>query len=180
MAAARMGEMVISSVQGDELVAIGLGSCIGLALVDQSAGIAALAHVVLPDSQAAAGPAAKFANLAVPALLSQVLRAGAQKARLHVVIVGGARMFALGGTLDIGARNTAAVRQALSSNQLRVHAEEVGGNRGRTVRVAVGAGTVTVAEAGGKPVTLLAAGHRSQRQQPSAAPVGFGARGARS
>ena len=52
--------------------AIGLGSCIGLALVDRQAGVAGLAHVVLPESQRRrrAGRA-KFADLAVPELLAR-------------------------------------------------------------------------------------------------------------
>ncbi len=45
-----MGELAVSSTVGDELVAIGLGSCIGLAMVDREAGVAGLAHVVLPES----------------------------------------------------------------------------------------------------------------------------------
>jgi len=156
MAAVRMGELAVSATPGEELVAIGLGSCIGLALVDQHAGVAALAHIVLPTSQGSSGPAAKFADSAVPELLTQVLRAGALRHRLRVVIAGGARMFALGGELDIGARNAAAVREALTRHRLAIHAHATGGNRGRTVRVAVGEGRVSVQEAGGKPQTLLA------------------------
>ena len=50
-----MGELAVSGTVGDELVAIGLGSCIGLALVDRDANVAGLAHVVLPESQGKAG-----------------------------------------------------------------------------------------------------------------------------
>ena len=62
----RMGELAVSSAAGDVLVSLGLGSCIGLALVDRKMGIAGLAHVVLPDSagQDDAGPG-KFADRAV-------------------------------------------------------------------------------------------------------------------
>ena len=37
---------------GDVLVSLGLGSCIGLALVDESVGVAGLVHIVLPASPA--------------------------------------------------------------------------------------------------------------------------------
>jgi chemotaxis protein CheD len=152
-----MGEMCISSGSGSELVAIGLGSCIGLALIDRSAGVAGLAHVVLPESGAATGPAGKFADLAVPELIERVQEAGARKDRLDAVLVGGAKMFALGAGMDIGARNEAAVREALSSHRLRVRAAATGGNSGRTMRVLAGEGTVNVHEAGAKPVMLFAA-----------------------
>ena len=158
MASVRMGELVVSKVASDEIVAIGLGSCIGLALIDRSAKVAGLAHIVLPDSQGMSGPAAKFADRAVPALVAEMQRLGATKGRLEAALVGGARMFALGSGLDIGARNDAAVRTALASLQVRVHASATGGNRGRTVRVGVGEGTVNVQEAGGERVALLGAG----------------------
>ncbi len=167
MASVRMGEMSISSTSGDELVAIGLGSCIGLAFIDRSAGVAGLAHVVLPESAGAAGPAAKFADLAVPELLAAVQRAGARKERLEAVLVGGAKMFALGAGLDIGARNEAAVREALAQHRLRIAASETGGSSGRTKRVAVGAGTVSVHVAGGKPETILGGGARAASAAPA-------------
>ena len=48
--AVRMGELAVSSAPGEVLLSIGLGSCIGLALVDQRRGIAGLAHVMLPEA----------------------------------------------------------------------------------------------------------------------------------
>jgi chemotaxis protein CheD len=133
-----MGELAVSSTVGDELVAIGLGSCIGLAMVDREAGVAGLAHVVLPESQGKPGPAAKFADLAIPELIARLLAAGAARRRLRAVIIGGARMFTVGASLDIGARNSEAVRDALGRERIKIHAEEIGGSRGRTARVIVG------------------------------------------
>ena len=152
---ARMGEMVVSAVPGVELVALGLGSCIGLALIDRAAGVAGLAHVVLPDSGSADGPAGKFADLAVPELLSQMRRVGAIERRLEAVLVGGARMFEMAGGLDIGARNEKAVRSALTIARVQVRAATTGGNQGRTVRVIAGQSVVTVKVAGGELVTLF-------------------------
>jgi chemotaxis protein CheD len=158
MASVRMGEMSVSASSGDELIAIGLGSCIGLALVDRAAGVAGLAHVVLPESQGAAGPPGKFADTAVPELLHAVQQAGAQKSRIEAVLVGGARMFALGGGLDIGARNEAAVRAGLERERVRVHAAATGGSSGRTIRISVGEILINVHAAGGEPLTLLGNG----------------------
>jgi chemotaxis protein CheD len=151
----RMGELKVSRARDAELVAIGLGSCIGLAIVDRSARVAGLAHIVLPDSQGVNGPAAKFADTAIPEMLACLRSAGANPARCDAVLVGGARMFALSKALDIGARNDAAVRAALASAGIETSAAETGGSRGRTVRVIVGTGEVLVQEAGGQSVTLL-------------------------
>ncbi len=150
-----MGELKVSRAREGELVAIGLGSCIGLAIVDRVAGVAGLAHIVLPDSQGANGPAAKFADTAIPELIACLHKLGANTTRCQAVVVGGARMFALSGGLDIGARNDAAVRAGLARERIGMSAAATGGNRGRTVRVTLGTGEVTVQEAGGDRVTLL-------------------------
>ncbi len=149
-----MGEFAVSKRDGDELVARGLGSCIGLALVDRFAGVAGLAHIVLPESTETDRQTGKFADLAVPALIDRVIRAGATRRRLQAVLAGGARMFELG-ELDIGARNEEAVRAGLAASGVSIHAAETGGCRGRTMRVEVGSCTVIVKKAGGDPTTLL-------------------------
>ncbi|HUA72960.1 MAG TPA: chemotaxis protein CheD [Solirubrobacteraceae bacterium] len=165
---------MVSKRAGDELVARGLGSCIGLALVDRSAGVAGLAHIVLPAATETDREPGKFADLAVPELIDRVCRAGANHRRLEAVLAGGARMFELG-DLDIGARNAEAVRKGLAESGLRVRAAETGGNRGRTMRVSVGDGTITVKEAGGALTTLLD-GSAAGASRPRAAATLEGAR----
>jgi chemotaxis protein CheD len=156
MTSVRMGEIAVATPGGEELVALGLGSCIGLALVDRASGVAGLAHIVLPESREGATERGKFADLAVPELIARMRRVGASETRLQAVLAGGAKMFDLGSELDIGARNEAAVRSALARARIGVSAAATGGNRGRTVKVTPGRVTVTVREAGGETVTLLA------------------------
>jgi chemotaxis protein CheD len=159
----RMGELHVSSSPGNEIAAIGLGSCIGLAIVDRHAGVAGMAHIVLPQSAGSAGPLAKFADTAVPELLAQLQRAGAQRGRCEVALAGGARMFAMSTGLAIGDRNQEAVRAALARERLAVHAAATGGERGRTLRVIVGDWAVTVQEPGGDRVALLGTKSRPPR-----------------
>jgi chemotaxis protein CheD len=155
MASARMGEMVVSKDPNEELVALGLGSCIGLAIVDRTAGVAGLAHIVLPESNERGDQVGKFADTAVPELIAQMRKAGAVERRFEAAIVGGARMFEMSGGLDIGARNEAAVRSALARARVRVKAAKTGGNIGRTLKVTLRDLTVTVRAAGEQPETLL-------------------------
>jgi chemotaxis protein CheD len=154
MGSVRMGEIAVSRNRKDELVAMGLGSCIGLALIDRASGVAGLAHIVLPESGEGNGEVGKYADLAVPELVAQMRRAGASERRLEAVLAGGARMFAVG-ELDIGARNDAAVRAALTTTRVPVRAAATGGSRGRTVKIDVASCTVTVKEAGGEAMTLF-------------------------
>jgi chemotaxis protein CheD len=154
----RMGELAVSSEPGHVLVSLGLGSCIGLALIDRKMGIAGLAHVVLPESQAHdATDARKFADHAVPELVSALEAAGARRMRLEAVLVGGASMFAVSASnLEVGQRNEAAVLAQLERLRIPVRAVATGGNTGRTIRVDVETGAVTYREAGGEDIELMA------------------------
>jgi chemotaxis protein CheD len=154
--AVRMGEIAVSSNPGDVLIALGLGSCIGLALVDQRRGIAGLAHVMLPEAMAAGGPEGKFADRAVPELVEQTTALGTSRPMLKAVLVGGAQMFSLGasGALEIGVRNDSAVREALANERIPVVAADTGGSNGRTIRVIPG-GPVLSKAAGGAEIELM-------------------------
>ena len=153
----RMGEIAASAAAGHVLVSLGLGSCIGLALLDRGRHVAGLAHVMLPAAppKGSGGECGKFADCAVPALLMQVVRAGGRKGRIEAVLVGGAKMFALGGNLDVGSRNEEAVRAGLKAARIPVLADATGGSTGRTIRVQTGDGVVLVREAGGRDRQLF-------------------------
>ena len=90
----RMGELVASASAGDVLVCVGLGSCIGLALVCRRGRACGLAHIVLPDSGGREGDRpAKFAERAVPALIGALGQLGVRAESLEAILVGGAQMF---------------------------------------------------------------------------------------
>jgi chemotaxis protein CheD len=153
----RMGELAISDTRGDVLVSLGLGSCIGLAVVDKRAGVAGLAHIVLPAATGAPKPGSlnKFADHAVPALVDGMVQRGASRVFMQASLIGGASMFA-GAGLEVGARNADAVRDLVAGRRVPVVAEAVGGSKGRTVRVDVTSGAVSVREAGGTEEVLAA------------------------
>lgn len=155
----RMGELAVSRVPGHVLVSLGLGSCIGLALIDRRMGVAGLAHIVLPQSQGEAGEnPRKFADFAIPQLIAELEALGTRTIRLEAALVGGASMFAVSASsLEVGQRNEAAVRELLEQHRIPVVAAATGGSRGRTIRVEVGTSKIVVREAGGKDSELLAA-----------------------
>jgi chemotaxis protein CheD len=151
-----MGEMAASADPAAVLVSIGLGSCIGLALVDAAAGVAGLAHIMLPGpGDVGRRSASTFADTGVPALVAEVRSLGAR--RLSAVIVGGAQMFGAGGAgkMQVGARNEDAVRAALRSINVPLVASETGGGSGRTIRVYLADALVTARIAGGTEIALL-------------------------
>jgi chemotaxis protein CheD len=154
--AVRMGQIAVSANPADVLMSIGLGSCIGLALVDQRRGIAGLAHIMLPEAIPGGGPVGKFADLAVPELVARTTALGTSKSLLKAVLVGGAQMFALGGSgaMDIGVRNETAVRALLAAERIPVLATATGGSKGRTIRVHPSGGVLSK-EAGGAEIELM-------------------------
>jgi chemotaxis protein CheD len=152
----RMGEFAVSADPATVLVAIGLGSCIGLALVDEVAGISGLAHIMLPGpGDLGRRAATTFADTGVPALLAAIEALGARRPR--AVLVGGAQMFGAVGasSMKVGQRNEEAVRAALDRAKIRVSAAETGGGTGRTIRIYVAENRVTSRTAGGSEVILL-------------------------
>jgi chemotaxis protein CheD len=159
--AVRMGEIAVTKSPGELLVSLGLGSCIGLALVDQRRGIAGLAHIMLPEAIGDGGPAGKFADLAVPELVARTVALGTARTSLKAILVGGAQMFALGAgnSLDIGVRNEAAVRGMLAAERIPVLAAATRGSKGRTIKVWPG-GAVTAKEAGSDEIELLTGDRR--------------------
>lgn len=149
-----MGEIKVSKSPGDVILAPGLGSCIGLLLYDDKNKVAGMAHVVLPDSNSARkGPAlpGKFADTALPELISQMEKLGATKNNLKAKIVGGAQMFTIdkgSNVLNIGTRNTLAVKAALSKEKIKLIDLDTGGSRGRTFKVEVATGNAFVKSIG--------------------------------
>jgi chemotaxis protein CheD len=153
-----MGEFSVSRTPGHVLCSIGLGSCIGLILMEPGRTAVGLAHIMLPASNGAPGAVVgKFADLAVPALVAELTAAGARRGNLVAVLVGGAQMFSFGAptSLDIGRRNEQATREALARVGIAVRAAATGGRKGRTVRATVEEGLVTVKEPGTVEVELF-------------------------
>lgn len=120
----------------DILVTYALGSCIGICLYDKFSGISGLSHIMLPDSKSIAGGEAtpmKFADTAIPAMLSSMRAHGAGPS-ITAKIAGGATMFQCNGAqFNIGERNIAAVRAVLGSLRIPIIAADTGLNYGRTV-----------------------------------------------
>jgi len=147
-----MGELAVSGAAKEVLTTIGLGSCVGLVLLDSSRPAAGLAHVVYPDSRGThpGGQPAKYADTVVPALVGAMGRLGSLRGALEAVLVGGARMFAFvrAPELDIGSANVIAVTRALAQAGIPIRVSLTGGSIGRSVRVRADGGMIAVREAG--------------------------------
>lgn len=122
----------------DVIVTYALGSCVGTCLFDKATGICGMSHIMLPDSKSAEGSASynrmKFADTAIPDMVAQMVKMGANQSRLQAKIAGGALMFATKSEqFNIGERNVAAVKKTLSTLHIPIIASDTGLNYGRTV-----------------------------------------------
>ncbi len=155
-----MADCRIGDAPGHVLATYALGSCIGLAIHDATAGVGGLLHFMLPDSGIDRGRSRDnpwmFADTGIPMMLQLLLARGASKRRLTVRAAGGASMMDLENIFDIGRRNYLAMRKILWKAGVMVHGEAVGGVRSRTVRLEIGSGKFLIQEAG--VVRELAAG----------------------
>jgi chemotaxis protein CheD len=152
-----LGEYVISRSPDEVLVAYGLGSCIGVVMIDPVSRLCGLLHAVLPkavDGITSGEPNLyKYVESGIECLIASLRKEGANPGRLNVRIVGGANMLmtsSLTQTFDIGTRNIEAARMTLNRLKMPITAAEVGGHTGRTVRVFVAESRVTVRVIGEK------------------------------
>lgn len=144
-----IGEIVVSSDSEDALVAYGLGSCVAVCLYDPEARVGGMLHALLPTSPNGKSDKhpAKFVDQGIPLLIDAVVKEGASRSRLKAQLCGGAQMLSSPGfsdALNIGQRNVVAAENALKAAEIRVTSHDTGGHIGRTAKLTVANGEVTV------------------------------------
>jgi len=144
-----IGELVVSNA-GDGLIAAhAIGSCIAVCVFDPVAAVAGMLHFLLPDS--AVNPARArqqpgvFADTGIPLLFQTAYEHGLSKRRAIVKLVGGAEMAeTISATFTTGRRNALAARNLLWRNGVFVAAEDVGGERARSLQLSIRDGRLRV------------------------------------
>jgi len=136
----------------DVLTTLGLGSCVGITLVDKIKKIGGMAHCMLPTYKGFEGQnKAKFVDSAVIELLNQLRRIGAMQGALEAKIAGGAHMFGRSQNSDmlkIGERNAAAAIAILKHLNIPIRANETGGSHGRTIEIYFDSGDLKIRTVG--------------------------------
>lgn len=152
MLAVGVGDCKVSALQAETLVTYGLGSCIGVTIWDPVVKVGGLLHFMLPESQSdpvkAKQNPALYADTGIPLLFKSAYQLGAEKRRLLVRVAGGAQVLDGDGVFNIGKRNYLAMKKIFWKAGVMIHAEEVGGNLSRTLRLEVGTGKLLLQEAG--------------------------------
>jgi len=144
----RMGEFLVREAPA-QLAIYGLGSCVAVFVHETERRIAALAHILLPAPAPGTprGPAGKYADTAVAAILGVILEMGGRHEALVAKVAGGAHMFSASPSTDretLGERNIRAALEALKRHGLEVTGMDIGGSYGRTIVADVATGTLLI------------------------------------
>ena len=153
-----MADMNLCSAP-DAITTLGLGSCVGIVLYDATKKICGMVHVMLPDSTQIRNNQnlAKFADTGIEALLSELLKLGANRRCITAKIAGGAQMFAFSTNNDmlrVGERNVEATKRKLAQLGIPILAEDTGLTYGRTIEFYPENGNLII-KAVGKPVKAI-------------------------
>jgi len=151
-----LGEIAVSQNRDEVLVAFGLGSCVGVGVFDPIKRVAGLLHAVLPEPLNGSDmESTKYVGNGIKKLFEEMEKLGADRNKLVIRIAGGANMLTSPGlskTFDIGTRNVTSAINILNKYQLKIVSQSVGGNIGRTFRVYVNDGKMTIRMIGEKEI----------------------------
>ncbi len=133
------------------LQSIGLGSCVGICLWDNTTKIGGLCRIMLASSGGNSDKANpyRYADRAIEAIIDEMQEKGADKESINAKIFGGANLFP-NSPKKIGESNINAVRNELDKKKIPIIAEDVGGNEGRTIEFETGTGKVKVCKVFGE------------------------------
>jgi chemotaxis protein CheD len=139
-----VSDMKLSGTRGDCIVTHALGSCLGVAIFDETACVGGILHYMLPLSQVDKAKADNnpfmFGDIGIPLLFEEAYKLGARKERLRVAIAGGAQVFEQDDTFAIGKRNIVIARKLFWKNNILIASEHVGGTIPRTLYLEIGSG----------------------------------------
>ncbi len=142
-----VAEMVVSAQPADLLITHALGSCLGIAAHDPQQGVGGLLHVMMPLAKINPEKAERnpllFVDRGVPRFLDALYDCGARQKSLCVSVAGGACVNRSDSDrFAIGKRNFVVFKKLMWRNEILIAAQDIGGERARTMRLDVGTGRV--------------------------------------
>jgi chemotaxis protein CheD len=131
-----------------------LGSCVAVTLYSPKLRLGMLSHVVLPNGNGNLAAPAKFADTAVPYMLSTMQERGARRSELIAKVAGGACMFGGGRFMDIGESNARVAIALLEAARVPIVGRDIAGTVGRRICFDLSNGNLTV-ESPGHPSRII-------------------------
>lgn len=152
-----ISDMKVTSDSSKVIITYSLGSCVGLAIHDQVAGVGGMIHCMLPlskiDPEKASVNPCMFVDTGVPTLLQALYDKGATRKNLIAKVAGAGSPLGNNQVFKIGKRNYTVLRKVLWKNNILIKGENVGGSAARTMIMNVSTGR-TVVKMDGKELEL--------------------------
>jgi chemotaxis protein CheD len=145
-----MADLAVASAP--DILRTVLGSCVGICLYDSVNRIGGLSHIMLPSiSGSCSENHKKYADTAINVLISEMEKIGADRKKLTAKISGGSSMFKMctvNMMSEIGRNNVLKVKEILDSLNIKIIAEDTGGDYGRTIDFHTGDGSLKIRSLG--------------------------------
>lgn len=137
------------------LRAVGIGSCVVVAIVDLETPRGGMAHVMLPGRPPASRTErlGRYARNALARLRELLETNGVNLAEVAVVLAGGANVLQEPGK-EVGRQNIQSTKEILSEYSLPVVAESLGGVQRRSISFQVDTGKIHCSVGSGEPEML--------------------------
>jgi chemotaxis protein CheD len=130
------------------LRSIGIGSCIVVTLYDPAKKIGAMSHSLLPLPSSESAPVGnlRFVESAIDVMIVKLEGMNGARDRFEAKIIGGANMFKVfdKDPKSIGIRNAEAAKAKLEKENIKIVANDTGGNVGRSASLDLSTGYVEI------------------------------------
>lgn len=117
-----------------------LGSCISVCLFDEKTKVGGINHFMLPLWNGEGLASAKYGNIAMERLITEMTRKGARRENIKAKMFGGANLVSL--SMNVGQRNGEIAKKILEAEKIRLLAESTGGSQGRKILYDTSTGVV--------------------------------------
>lgn len=111
-----------------------LGSCVAVCLYDKVEQVGGMNHYLVPLWNDNGLQSPKYGNISIPKLIENMLNIGCEKYNLEAKIFGGGNVINVSQEdMMIGRKNILIAKEILRDYNIKITAQDVGGNRGRKI-----------------------------------------------
>jgi chemotaxis protein CheD len=113
------------------LITTVLGSCVAVCIYDPVRKMGGMNHYMLPLWNGEGLASAKYGNIAIEKLISQMEELGSERKNLYAKVFGGASQ--VNYSMKIGERNVHVAKTMLNEMRINIVAESLNGEKGRKI-----------------------------------------------
>jgi two-component system chemotaxis response regulator CheB len=126
----------LAAFDEETIISTLLGSCVAVALYDPVAKVGGLNHYLLPEGGPHDCESSRYGKDAIPMLVEECVRLGAEARRLQAKIYGGGNVISVSSLGEaIGKRNIDLAEKLLAQLRIPIIERNVGGEHARTIKM---------------------------------------------